>query len=185
MVYAHSVEALFARALRSRMPEACVRELREAGLDLSKPLRPQYPEAEYELHIRIARRHLFPDLADPEAYRRMGRLFVSGYLETTIGAALKVLLRMLGPERNLARMPGYFEGGTSYVRASGERHGPGDWTLRVSDVAGFPTFTQGSLEETMHLSGVRDATVAFERDPADGSVRYRIRWGHGAPAPAR
>ncbi|HEY8206207.1 MAG TPA: DUF2378 family protein [Myxococcaceae bacterium] len=175
MVYDHSVEALFARALRSRMPEACVRELREAGLDLSKPLRPQYPEAEYELHIRIARRHLFPDLADPEAYRSMGRLFVSGYLETTIGAALKVLLRMLGPERNLARMPGYFEAGTSYVRASGERHGPGDWTLRVSDVAGFPTFTQGSLEETLRLSGARDASVEIERQP-DNSVRYRIRW---------
>src|SRR4051812_20198430 len=115
VVYEHSVEALFARALRPRMSEACVRELREAGLDLSKPLRPQYPEEEYELHIRIARRHLFPSLQDPEAYRAMGRLFVSGYLETTIGAALRVLLRMLGPERNLARMPGYFEAGTSYV----------------------------------------------------------------------
>jgi uncharacterized protein (TIGR02265 family) len=184
VVYEQSVEALFVRALRSKMPEACFRELREAGLDLSRPLKPQYTEAEYEHHIRIARRHLYPRHEDPEAYRLMGRLFIQGYLETTIGSALKVLLRLLGPDRNLSRMPGYFEAGTSYVHASGERHGPGDWTLRVSAVAGFPTFTQGSLEETMKLSGASDATVEYEVDP-DRSVRYRIRWGQGQKQTAR
>lgn len=181
VVYEHSVEALFARALRPRMTEACVLELREAGLDLSRPLRPQYSEAEYERFVRIARRHLFPDLEDREAYRRMGRMFIAGYLETAIGGALKVLLRLLGPERNLARMPGYFEAGTSYVQASGERHGPGDWTLEVSHVAGYPTFTQGTLEETMRLSGAPDASVEYEVEP-DGLVRYHIRWGQSAPA---
>lgn len=176
VVYEHSVEALFLRALRARMSDSCLRELKAAGLDLGQPLRPQYSEEEYVHHIQIARRFLYPHLEDGEAYRRMGRLFVEGYLQTTIGAALKVLLRLLGPERNLQRMPGYFEAGTSYIQAKAERLGEGDWAITVSHVAGNPTFTQGSLEETMRLSGVRDAVVDYSVGQG-GEVRYRIRWG--------
>lgn len=183
IVYEQSVEALFRRALRPHLSSVCVRELKEAGLDLERPLRPQYSEDEYSRYIEIARRHLYPRLGDPEAYLRMGRLFLEGYLQTTIGAALKVLLRLLGPERNMRRMPGYFEGGTSYVTAQGERLGPGDWILTVSSVAGFPTFTQGTLEAAMHLSGAADALVTYEVQP-DRSVKYRIQWDRPSPVPA-
>ena len=42
----------------------------------------------------------------------------------------------------------------------------------------------GSLEETMKISGARDASVEYEINP-DRSVRYRIRWGPAQPAGAR
>jgi uncharacterized protein (TIGR02265 family) len=183
VVFDQSVEALFCRALRSRMSDGCVRELREAGLDVERPLRPQYTEEEYSRHVEIVRRHLFPHLEDAEAYHRMGCLFIDGYLQTAIGKALKVLLRLLGPERNLRRMPSYFEGGTNYIKAQGEQVGPGHWVLTVSSVSGHPTFTQGSLEEAMRLSGAPDVVVSYDVQP-DGAVKYRIRWGRSPPGKA-
>src|SRR5262245_45467647 len=175
VVYESSMEALYVRALRPLMSEACLRELAAAGLDLSAPLRPQYLAEDTDRFLRIARAHLFPGFRDEEAYLRIGRLFLQGYFEIPLGAAVRSLLRLLGPERNVLRMPAYFEGGASYLKASVQKLAPGHFHLTVSEVAVHPAVTQGILEQAMKVAGARDSTVEYRMLP-DGQVVYWIRW---------
>lgn len=175
MVYESSMEALYVRALRPLMSEACLKELAAAGLDLSAPLRPQYRAEDTYRFLPIVRAHLFPSLDDEEAYLRIGRLFLDGYFQTPLGVAVRVLLRLLGPERNVLRLPAYFEGGTSYLKVTVQKLAPGHFHLTISEVSVHPAVTQGVLEQAMKVAGARDPTVEYRVLP-DGQVVYWIRW---------
>lgn len=175
LVYDSSVEGMFVRGLGPRMTNSCRDALLAAGLDVSKKLRPSYTSAEYERFIKIARQHLFPELRDEEAYHRMGRIFVEGYFLTTLGGAIRSVLRLLGPRRNVERLPQNFSGGTNYVKATLEKKGEGDYDLVVENVGSYPTFTQGSLQAVLESSGARDPKVTFTPLP-DSRVRYHLRW---------
>jgi uncharacterized protein (TIGR02265 family) len=176
VVYESVMEALYHRALRPLMSEDCLRDLAQAGLDLAAPLRPQYPVEDTVRYLQIARSHVYPDHDDEEAYRRMGRLFIQGYFQTALGGAVRMLLRLLGPERNLLRMPAYFEGGTSYMKVSVKKLAPGDFELAVSGGSAHPpSFTQGALLQAMRFAGADQLLADYFALP-DGRIIHRIRW---------
>jgi uncharacterized protein (TIGR02265 family) len=175
-IYGNSVEALFVQALGERMTNRCRNTLREAGLDLSKDLRPMYPVEDYERFVRIAREELFPYDPDAAAYEQMGRLFMQGYFKTLIGRALKGVIRLLGPHQLIKRLPESFSSGSTFIKAEVRQLGPTEHELRVTGVGHYPTFTRGSMLEAIGLSGVKNLRVEITTIGADDTTVYAIRW---------
>lgn len=163
------------RALGPRLTPKCREALAAAGLDLGKPLLKQYTAEQYESFIRLVRQHVYGELPDEAAYRRLGERFVDGYFETLLGRALKTMVRMLGPTKTMERMPHSFESGTNYVRARLEKLGPQDFLLHVSDVGGYPTYTQGSLVRALEIAGAKNVRAEFMNN-ANATVSYHLRW---------
>ena len=54
LMFAHAVEALFGRALRGQVTERLKARLRQAGLDLDRPLLPAYPIAVWIAALEIS-----------------------------------------------------------------------------------------------------------------------------------
>lgn len=104
VVFATAVEALFVRALGANLSSLARRRLREAGLDLEKPLAVSYPLDDWKTFVHVASGALYPHLTPVEAHWWMGIHFLEGYLQTFTGRIVAELAPALGPRRMLERI---------------------------------------------------------------------------------
>ena len=86
--FSQSVEGLFLKGLSSHLTPEIRAQLRGAGLDLDRPLRPGYPAADFHKWIEVTARALHPELPIAEGTRLVGRYAISGLEEGIIGKAM-------------------------------------------------------------------------------------------------
>src|SRR5690349_635997 len=104
IVFTHTVEGLFLRALGPKLNPKFKAKLREAGLDLDQKLQSFYPRSMWAKLVDIGAKEGFPGETPERAYELLGQRLVHGYSDTLFGKAVLAMIRLLGPKRTLARM---------------------------------------------------------------------------------
>src|SRR5690242_12421722 len=118
LVFSHTVESFFRRALAGRRPPALEDAVREVGIDLSKPLLPAYPFDVWLRALEVTAKTLYPGQPLEEAFFDMGCLLVTSYQETMIGRALFTALRVLSPRRVIDRMARNFRTSNNFTEVA-------------------------------------------------------------------
>lgn len=168
-----TLDAIFVHVIKP--DDALKARLRDAGFDVDRP-EPCYSVVTHKACLDIARQHLYPNAPAEEGFRRLGREWIGGFAKNPVGVVLAAGARLLGPERALARIPGYMKAGrTDYdleIRSIKPRH----WVLTATDrYRPMPHLTAGCVEAILELAGVRDHHVTVERTDA-GGFALQIEW---------
>ncbi len=175
IVFAVSFEAMFIRGLGGDLPPALQQALAGLKVDL-KNLQVGYPLAVWKDALSAARRVLYPDLADAQAYEQLGRLFIRSYFETFIGRALKPLLRVIGVARSLERMRQNFRSGNNFSDSTFEKTGERSCHLHFNNDLGHPSFVLGIIHEGIILA----VDPSFQMTALESNApeaNYRCSWG--------
>lgn len=155
-------------------PPALLDALSAAGYDLA------LPQECYSLEVFLAvqdvfRRHLFPDLPAAQGQRLLGRRFIQGFGSTVVGRVLAGATSVLGPERVLARLPGYLRCGVDGLHLTTEAVRERVWRVSVTGRTARPEFICGLVEgilATLHVRGPRATLVAHEGDRFEALVSW-------------
>lgn len=174
-VYEQSIEGMYlkghAKALTPRVKQA----LREAGIDLDKPLKASYPATLVNEATRVFRRLAYahePD--DMKAYLAMGAATVDGYFNTVIGRAMAGVLKLIGFKRLIDRLPQAMSGGSSYTRVTVTWKGPTEAHVALNDVEPHPGLNMGVLQRGLsHWFGGKNVQVTLVEHVAPGAT-YRV-----------
>lgn len=176
LIFEHSVEGLFKRGLGGRVTPALKAQLREAGVDLDKPLLPAYPWDTWVRAVGVAAKGLHPGEPPEVAWRLMGERMVEGYRETALGGAMFGMLKLLGPKRMLWRTRQNFRSGNNYTEARLTEVSPREADLWMNEQGSLRYLTQGAVLAGMRGAGAPDVRVEVREYDAEG-VTYRVSWG--------
>jgi uncharacterized protein (TIGR02265 family) len=175
LVFQHAVEGLFHVGLKGRMTPPVQARLKDAGLDLARPLLPAYPRAAWNHFIQISAEGLWPGEPPERAYFALGRQLLLGYSRTLMGGAIIRLLRLIGPRRTLDRMTQNFRSGGNYNRCSATDVGPHEVLFWLNEPLLHPGYVAGILDAVLELVGVTQRDVQVHARDAEGCT-YRVRW---------
>lgn len=186
VIFSQAIEG-FARTYDAQLTPKLRNEMKELGIDLDRLL-PAYPLDVFERVMRHTGAAIYPEMEEAERWRRMGREFIEGWVQTTVGKALQVMARLIGPHRFFARIARTFRAGSNYLDAEATKLGPTEIDLRVwmlqpylAEWSGKPLlhldYRLGLLEGAMAGFEVKEFSVTMiEKDFVTQSGRYRIRW---------
>lgn len=172
--FQQSVEGLFLRGLGERLTPALRGELKRLGIDLDH-LQPGYPHEVVMEGARLAARAVFPDKSEAEGLAALGGLFLDGYTQTFVGAAMLQVMKLIGTRRTLERMQRNFRTGGNYLETRFSSLGPGKAQLWMNDVSGIPDFYAGLLRRGGQVTGARNLRVDFT-PPTDASCTFLVEW---------
>jgi uncharacterized protein (TIGR02265 family) len=175
LVFDHTIEGLFLRGLSGQVTPRLKEKLRQAGLDLDRPLLPAYPFDVWMKCIGLAAHELFPGTPEPEAWRRLGERLVEGYRETVMGSAMFTLLKLLGPRRTLHRAQKNFRSGNNYTEVRFTDVAPSVVDVWMNETALASHFTRGALQAGMRTSGAPELQVNIHHSDSQGTT-YRVSW---------
>jgi uncharacterized protein (TIGR02265 family) len=176
LMFAHAVEALFGRAFRGQVTEPLKARLRQAGVDLDRPLLPAYPIAVWVAALEISVSELFPQLPREEGYRRLGERLLRGYVQTFIGRANFSLLRLLGPVRALERLSSHLRANNNFQETRLTQVGASEWELWINTSVSEPAYYEGLLQAALEEIGTPHPRVGAGQRTDDGCT-YRVTWG--------
>ncbi|MET0401178.1 MAG: DUF2378 family protein [Cystobacter sp.] len=182
-VLAQSVDALFIRALGPHLSREGRRKLKDAGLDLSEPLRPWYALEQWKSFLRVAAGDVFPGLSEREAWSSLGERYLQGFRLTAQGRASMSLVTRLGPRHTLERVPHNIRAGNNFNEVRVEEMGNLAATLWMKDIAADnPYFACGFLAETLRAAGA--GAIQVEPVACDGTAAtFRLTWTNAASRP--
>lgn len=174
VVFNHTIEAMFSRALGPQLTPHGRRKLKEIGVDLDKLL-PAYPFDTWMAALRIAAADAFPTRSQDEAMFRMGELLIEGYRTTIMDNAVLGMIRVLGPKRTLKRTAQNFRSGNNYTEARLTELGPTSFELWMNEVGPYPRFTAGIIFAGLRAAGAESVEVNARAH--DGhACTYLISW---------
>jgi uncharacterized protein (TIGR02265 family) len=176
LVFAHTAEGLFRRGLSGRISPELKEQLRQAGLDLDKPLMPAYPLDTWLRCVSLAAQALYPNDPREVALLHVGERMIDGYLETTMGSAMFGLLRLVGTHRALGRMQKNFRSANNYTEVRLTELGPREADLWMNEPGPLRYFMQGVLLAGLRGAGTPNVRVEL-RQFDDASVTYHLSWG--------
>ncbi len=154
-------EAMLVRALTPNPGLSA--ELATLGVDPNR-LDTAYPTPVWVKTLEAVRRHHYGAMSTELAYRRIGKDFAAGYLNTIVGKVLLAALSFMSPRRFLERAPSYMHMGRRDLDVSLESVSDHEGRLRFKDPFGVPPgFPMGIFDE------------AFERMKSKVSVRVETR----------
>jgi uncharacterized protein (TIGR02265 family) len=181
VVFATAVEALFVRELGASLTSLARRRLREAGLDLEKPLHVSYPLDDWKTFVHAASSALYPHLSPVEAHWWMGIHFLEGHLQTFTGRVVAELAPALGPRRMLERIGQDLRSGNNFSEVELVGHSPRHCALWMNDVLDdVPSFAAGFILRAQQLAGARNVHVDVAS--YDGTAcTFDIRWREALP----
>lgn len=150
--------------------------LRGLGYDLSDE-RAMWPAETFYVVLEWVRLKRFKDLPVARGQREMGRAWVQGFAETTVGAVVMAAMRVLGPERALPRIIQYTEsvrqGFAVQVVPLTER----SWRLRLQEAAGvLPEFAQGGIEAMLEAAQAPPTLTVELGDRGVDWFELHVRW---------
>ena len=177
LVFEASMDGLV-RAIRPRITSLGAKRLLEAGFDLNKPLLPAYPAPVWARYVQIISADLYASLEPTEAQRRVGALTVDAFSQGFIGSAMFGMVRLLGPDRTIARMTRNFRTGCNFLETRSTRMGRGRYEVWFNDVTGVQGFYQGLLEAGMRHVGAQDLETRILS--TDGrECTFGVQWSNG------
>jgi uncharacterized protein (TIGR02265 family) len=147
--------------------------LREAGYS-GESDRDFYPSRIWQNAIDIARTHRFGELPPEEGMRQLGRLFVDGFAQTTVGRVLASAAPWMGPERLLARLPSYIKTVCTDVSVAIAPLGLSCWRLTFEDPQPSGYFVMGVLEQMLALCSVKADPKLVEQ--TEGQYVIDVQW---------
>lgn len=183
LVFATAIEALFVRELGANLSFIARRRLREAGLDLERPLDVSYPLEQWKTFVRIGAELLYSHLTPSEAHWWMGIHFMEGYLQTSMGRVLAELAPVLGPRRMLERIGQDLRSFNNFIEVRLEQ-APRHLELWVNDVLDeYSSFVAGFILRAQQVAGARNVHVDVWS--FDGTAcTFLIRWKEAVPRAA-
>lgn len=177
VVFAHTVEGLFWKALRPRISPSLKARLAALGLDLDQKAH-DVPREAWAAMLRATVDALYPSLPPDDGYYELGCSLLRGYNETLTGKALLSILRVLGPTRGLKRMTTNLKTGNSYSQIRLVERGPGHVEAWVNECNGNPHYVRGIIAEGLRFAGAADVKV--EARGFDGhACTYELSWSQG------
>lgn len=178
VIFEHTVAWLLQPSVRLRLSPAACAALREAGLDVTEPLRPAYSFDTWRRSLAIIVADLYAAVPTDEGYRRLGRALVHGVNQTAVGRAMVSMARLLGPLRSLRRINETFRSADNYVESRFTEHGPTHCELWINEVMDQPSYYQGVLEAGIGLTGGRDVRVEVRSRDGAGAT-FALSWRPG------
>jgi len=175
LVFQQAVEGLFHVGLKGQVTPPLQARLRDAGLDLSRPLLPAYPRAAWNRFIQVTAESLWPQEPPERAYHALGRQLLLGYSRTLMGGAIIRLLRLIGPRRTLDRMTQNFRSGGNYNLCRVTGLGPREVLLWLNEPTLHPAYVEGIIDATLELVGVAERHITVHARDAEGCT-YRVAW---------
>jgi uncharacterized protein (TIGR02265 family) len=169
-----TIEGIFVKGLGPRLTPELRGDLRALGIDLNK-LGPAYSVEASRKALEAAWMRVFPTLSKEDAFRELGRLSVSGYLDTMVGKAVLGLVRLMGVKRSLLRLHQSISGGSNYVKATSTLVGPMTIEIVVQDTSEMPTFWEGILLGGTEIAHAKNLRVTRFTQPAP-ACGYRVEW---------
>lgn len=162
------VNAIFVRGLGGRAGPGALAALREAGIDLSRPLQPSYPrEAVLDAVAGVARA-LFPRADVAEAHRRLGAELVRGFTSGWKAKAAVAGARAMGLDRTLSRLLGRHRAPSNFLEIDFRQLGPARYEVLLNLDAPHPEILQGLAEAVLETLGARGAEVRIvDRGPEE------------------
>lgn len=176
IVFGHNFEGLFMKGLGEQVTPGLRAQLREAGIDLEKPLLPGYPVQTWMKALSLTAAALYGHRPVDEAYEELGRRFIGGYFETMLGKALLAMLKVVGPERTFKRMTQNFRSGNNFNEVESRILAPGKAEMRINHVlCEGPGFVRGILQQGLTMIAGHEVSVDVERFEGTSAV-YLARW---------
>lgn len=149
-------------------------ELKALGVDLAA-IPPAIPAELMTQVIRKTAAALYPTEASAQAERRLGVVFMNGFSQTLLGAAMAQLMKVIGPRRSLERMQRNFRTGSNFIETKLTVIDERTFTLWFNDVCEVPEFYAGIIEQGGRTAGADGVSV--EATPEAGrACSYRVSW---------
>ncbi|RKG85929.1 DUF2378 family protein [Corallococcus terminator] len=174
-VYVQVVEGLLQHGLRGQVSPRLRERLRQAGVDLDRPLLPLYPVPLWTRCLHIVVEETYPGTPREEAFRRLARAHVEGYGATLLGRAVMSVMRLLGPKRVMQRLPEVLRGTDNYTEAVLTELGPAHYELRINSVVDAPGYAEALFEAVLQVGGAQAPRATKLREEQDGTV-YVLTW---------
>lgn len=176
VIYGHAVKAFLDHVRRrSVLPEEVLASIvAEQGIDSRQPGNVSY-EAWLATLQGIARATA-GDRSLEESLEALGELTFEGYVQSMVGRAMLLAMRLRGAERSFMRLASSYATADTVTRVTSRRLGPNhlelDFEQGVRDV---PTFVRGILAAGLRALGVDAPSLDFVAGP-DGRVVFTARW---------
>jgi uncharacterized protein (TIGR02265 family) len=172
-VHRRAIDALLVGLERDDSTRA---SLRAAGYDLADG-RAMWPAETFYAVLEWVRVRRFAEVPVPEAQRELGRIWVEGFTETTVGSVVMGALRVLGPERALPRILQYVDSVRQGFAVQVVPLGDRVYRMRLQEAAGvLPEFAQGGVE-AMLRAGKAPSTLSVELGERGADwFELRVRW---------
>jgi len=154
LVYGHVVDSLYNTVLRDKVTPELRESLREAGIDLSRPILPAYTLAVFEDCLELTARALYPHLPLEAGLRALGEAQVDAFLSTVIGRATFSLLKVLATRRALQQITSSWRNANNFVQAQVRELSRSKLEVWVNEVGRQPDSILGILVGALwHLTG--------------------------------
>jgi uncharacterized protein (TIGR02265 family) len=181
------VEALFKHAIKDRLDADARRRLRTIGIDVDQPFLVAYSVPAWFAAVGVCSEVLYPGVPSAEARYLIGRRVVDGYGQTAMGRAVFAMLRMLGWQRSLARIPRGLQSGTNFLTAHTRFLDGGELEVTFEVLPEFhaalgaqpgidPHFMNGNMDAMMALVGAPFSGGELQPiEPGSQRVVYVLR----------
>jgi uncharacterized protein (TIGR02265 family) len=177
LVFGSTLEGLYQRGLKGKLPPTLVGQLADLGLDVSKPLLPAYPRALVHTAITLTAKTLFPTLSMSDAMYRVGQHVTSGLKATTMGSATLAVVRLIGPRRTMQRLARTFRSTNNYMDVTLRELTPSAFELDLAPSNEYPSYMQAVMEDMLTIAGATELRVAVvTHDKVNERCTYRISW---------
>lgn len=172
IVFAHTVEAFFVRTYGDRLKPELRAQLEKKGLLGSKL--PVDVEV-FREGMELVRAALFPEAPVEDAYRAMGEEYLARYFSTVMGGLAAMMVKLLPPEKAIARVSSSLQSASNLVKADYEKRGERDYLVTVENYSSTPGFVAGLLVAFMRNAGgknVKADLVSHEGRTA----KFHVSW---------
>ncbi|WP_426756626.1 DUF2378 family protein [Myxococcus sp. Y35] len=175
LVYVQVVEGLLEHGLRGRVSPRLKHRLRQAGIDLDRPLLPAYPVPLWERCLAVIIEETFPGVPREEAFRQLAERHVEGYGRTMVGRAVYGVLRLLGPRRLVQRLPQTLRATDNYTEVELTELGPTSYAMKMNSRLDAPGYAETLFECFLRLGGANSPRVTRAGEDAE-STTYLLTW---------
>ena len=180
LVYSQVVEGLLQHGLHGRVTHRLKQRLKQAGLDVDRPLMPAYPVEIWERCVGLAAKAIHPDQPEEVAWRLLGERHIDGYRETMLGRAMFGVLGLLGPKRRLSRTRQNFRAGNNYQEVIITDLGPTEVDVWLNERGMLRYFKHGIMLGSVRGVGEPNTKVVLRHFDDEG-VTIRVSWGDPTP----
>ncbi|WP_255442408.1 DUF2378 family protein [Corallococcus sp. Z5C101001] len=174
-VYVQVVEGLLQHGLRGQLSPRLRERLRQAGVDLDRPLLPLYPVPLWARCLHIVIEEVYPGLPRTEAFSRLAHAHVEGYGATLLGRAVMGVMRVLGPTHVVRRLPEVLRGTDNYTEVTLTERGPAHYELELNSVMDAPGYTEALFEALLGAGGAK-APRATKLHEGEGRTVLSLTW---------
>lgn len=175
IVYSQVVEGLLEHGLHGRVTLRLKARLKQAGLDLDRPLLPAYPVTLWKGCLAIIAEEAYPGVPREQAFRQLAEAHVAGYGRTLLGRAAFGVMRLLGPRRLVLRLPQTMRANDNYTEAELVERGPTTYEMWMNSVLDAPGYAEALFEALLRIGGAEAPRVTRTDVTAESST-YLLTW---------